>query len=665
MLSFASFVVVVITLVKPSLVLASSVQSPSTGSVTTTTYSYPRTVDPIIFNVASNATNATIATVPPTQIQGRFYFPTVADQPKGSVPLIILLPGRHAGCRQQVPIPGLGFYPFDNGPVDDQGRCPDNQTVIRSDIGFDYLGQDLAAHGYAVISMDPLTVNSLDPRPDDPFLNRARARLLFRTAEKAQEWNVNARTSMDVLGINLSGTLDFSNIGLMGHSRGGAGVRLAYNFLHPSPAFTVQEEVYNWRERLAIDIRAVMEVAPLDLPDRGTLFNVTGVPWALLAAGCEDDEVDLEYVSMLPRQALQNRQPNHFIMVYGANHGFFNSEWHLVLDTCEGDQTVTWDTNVPTFPFRFLDRTADITFTVPFVQEAPRQRAVALWAVSTFMRSYVGRNADARLARAFDPATPLPIDLLVNGTEIGRANVNLARSRLLSSGPLVNDSIFVIPPARAIQSLEERAQAALAIVAEQSHDGTKLPPDMLTPPGKRLRLAALPSSYDAVAIELSSANSEIHIPIGPGLAASSSRSGRGRGRGRCSINVDVARRDNCYWAESGNVTSTQRKTCSKPGEVMVQVQAGSSSSARIGFKSRFNIEIGPSFSTTDPASDVGFLPIAWETISLPCPPKSEVDRVNEICLVVSSDEDDAGAGSAPGNGSGPSSILYVGPIRLV
>ncbi|KAI9816383.1 MAG: hypothetical protein M1826_001850 [Phylliscum demangeonii] len=625
-------------------------------TVTTTTYSYPRAVDPTIFNLAANATNAT---APSTQIQGSFYFPAAVGT-NGSIPVVILFAGRHAGCRQQISIPGLGLYPFDHGDVDDQGRCPDNQTIILSHRGFEYLGQDLAAHGYAVISIDPQTLNGLPPLPDDPYLDRARARLLFRTVEKMREWDADAQTSVDVLGIDIAGTLDFSNVGLMGHSRGGTGVRLAYNFLYPTPAFAADEaERFDWRERLGIEIRAVMEVAPFDLPDRGVLFNVTGVPWLLLAAGCEDDEMDYGYINMLPRQASQNPKPNHFIMVYGANHAFFNSEWHLVLDTCLGDQTATWDASVPTFPF--FENTTGVTFSVPYVQEAPRQRAVARWALSTFMRSYVGREADASLARAFDPTTPLPIELVASGTEIGRANVNLARSRMLSSGSLVKDSISVVPPARAIQSLPERAQSAFKIFIEQSHNGTKRPPHMLTPPGQPLRFAELRDHYDAVAVVLSSAHSAIHIPIERGSADCSSTARQEVLGTGCQINVDVARRDNCYLAASGNVSSTARKTCAQPATLWVQVTAGSSASAKIGLKSRFNVEVGPNFdrSATDPNFDVGFLPIAWETISLPYPSPAEVDRVHEICVHISADE--AGAWSvAP-----LSSALYIGPVRLV
>lgn len=257
--------------------------------VSAATYSYPRAVDPIIFNFPPN--NSGAAGLPATQIRGRFYFPVNNELRKGSVPLVILFPGRHGSCREQISVPGLGSISMNSGATDEKGECPGNQSIVESHRGFDYLGNALASHGYATISIEPLTINGLDPRTDDIFLNKARARLLFRTVEKAQEWNQDSQKSIEMLGFDIAGKLDFSNVGLMGHSRGGMGVRLAYNLLESSFA-KLTGEIYNWKERLGITIKGIVEIAPLEAPEIDILVNATGIPWALIGAGCEDDLID-------------------------------------------------------------------------------------------------------------------------------------------------------------------------------------------------------------------------------------------------------------------------------------------------------------------------------------------------------------------------------------
>lgn len=108
------------------------------------------------------------------------------------------------------------------------------------------------------------------------------------------------------------------------------------------------------------------------------------------------------YINLVPRQSSRNLEPNHFINVYGASHNYFNSEWPMVLETCLGDQTPTWNNSAPRFSYQ-LDNT---TLQIPFVTEAPSQRAVTQWVMTTFMRSYVGRQANRDLAKELDPASP-------------------------------------------------------------------------------------------------------------------------------------------------------------------------------------------------------------------------------------------------------------------
>jgi hypothetical protein len=59
-------------------------------------------------------------------------------------------------------------------------------------------------------------------------LIKARGILVMRHLQNLSQWNRHGGTPSGV-GVELQDHLDFANIGMMGHSRGGDGVRAAYN----------------------------------------------------------------------------------------------------------------------------------------------------------------------------------------------------------------------------------------------------------------------------------------------------------------------------------------------------------------------------------------------------------------------------------------------------
>ena len=174
------------------------------------------------------------------------------------------------------------------GIINRSARCPANQSVVESYRGFDYLGRALASKGFMVTSVDPLLLNNANGTADDPNLNSARGRLVLRTIEKIRLWAASSEESLQALGFDISHNVDFSRIGFLGHSRGGAGVRLAYNMLMTPEK--IPAEVKDWSS-LGSKVAAVFEVAPYYSAE-GKESYVVGVPWVLMAAGCESDEVD-------------------------------------------------------------------------------------------------------------------------------------------------------------------------------------------------------------------------------------------------------------------------------------------------------------------------------------------------------------------------------------
>ncbi|UXN65602.1 hypothetical protein N8E89_08320 [Phyllobacterium sp. A18/5-2] len=94
--------------------------------------------------------------------------------------------------------------------------------------GYDYLAADLAQHGYVVLSIDANAINA-----DGDRSSLSRAQLVLGTLDRLRQIDgagqINLGGSTGKLD-PLKGRIDFTRIGIMGHSRGGQGVSNAIKF---------------------------------------------------------------------------------------------------------------------------------------------------------------------------------------------------------------------------------------------------------------------------------------------------------------------------------------------------------------------------------------------------------------------------------------------------
>ncbi len=181
------------------------------------------------------------------------------------------------------------------------------------------------------------------------------------------------------LGVDLTGQLDFSQLGLLGHSRGGEGMRAAYN-LYRDPGSP-------WPDRIPdrITFRGIFEIAPVD-GQTSRVLDANAVPWNVLLPMCDGDVSNLQGVKPLDRMIMDRvddpaTQKSSFT-VWGANHNFYNTEWqHTDSGGCVGPD------NVPLF-LRPVG--------------SPKQRKTGLASAAAFFRGNVGSTPNAVPGR-FNP----------------------------------------------------------------------------------------------------------------------------------------------------------------------------------------------------------------------------------------------------------------------
>lgn len=312
----------------------------------------------------------------PTELWARVYRPVDLS---GAFPLLVFLHGNHGTC-------GHGTNPR----VDDStqytfyGTCPPGYVVTPNHLGYTYLADRLASWGYIVVSINANRgINGAPGPTDDVGVNLVRGRLLLRHLQRLSEWNTFGGTP-DSLGVDLQGKLDFSQVGLFGHSRGGEGVRAAYN--------QYRDPDSPWPGRIPdpVNFVAIFEIGPVD-GQTSRLLDADGTVWNVLLPMCDGDVSNLQGIRAFDRNIthadeVPATQKSTFT-VWGANHNFYNTEWQQSDSTgCSGPD------NNP-------------LFTMPV--GSPEQRQTGLASVMAFFRGNVG-NANATFNENFNPQFQLP-----------------------------------------------------------------------------------------------------------------------------------------------------------------------------------------------------------------------------------------------------------------
>jgi hypothetical protein len=282
----------------------------SGGPITVSEYKLPAAVDPVVSPALA------------IELWARVYRPASLGNSRHA--LLVLLHGNHATCGR---LAGPAEHFDINVQYTFTGTCPDGFIPVPSHAGYGYFAERLASLGFIVVSINANRgINAAPGIPNDRGLNLRRGRLVLRHLQQLSRWNSGAETPPGELN-DLVGRIDFSHVGLLGHSRGGEGMRAAYNLYQSDPGGT------NWQSLIGpLTVEAIFEIGPVDGQTSLTL-NALGTAWNVLLPMCDGDVFNLQGVRPFDRMLRTTsespaRQKSTFA-VWGANHDFYNTEWQL------------------------------------------------------------------------------------------------------------------------------------------------------------------------------------------------------------------------------------------------------------------------------------------------------------------------------------------------
>jgi hypothetical protein len=244
----------------------------------------------------------------PVEVIGEVVTPQGAPGPR---PLVLFLHGRHSTCY------GVDPEPY----VTSDWPCPEGTLPIPSHQGYRYVADLLASQGYITVSISANGISGQDDWVADAGA-AARSALIRHHLARWVQW---AGSGGDPWGGRFLGAVDLRQVVLVGHSRGGEGIERAAV------------------DSVAADGYRIVGLVPIGPTAFGRQVGA-GIATAVILPYCDGDVSDLQgqqYVD-LSRDLTGSRALRSAVMVLGANHNFFNTQWTPGLAVAPADDDWLW-----------------------------------------------------------------------------------------------------------------------------------------------------------------------------------------------------------------------------------------------------------------------------------------------------------------------------------
>ncbi|SFF00963.1 Chlorophyllase enzyme [Paenibacillus catalpae] len=224
--------------------------------------------------------------------------------------------------EDNLPLNGRVWMPEGNGPFPLVLMVHGNHLMEDfSDAGYDYLGELLASRGYIAISVDEnfLNYSTWSGIPDNDF--KVRAWMLLKHIQQIQSFSEMPDNAF-------YNRVDFSNIALIGHSRGGQAVAMAAD----QNTWFADDQTLDSLNKTQVQIQTVIALAPTDKTIDSKTAKLTDVNYLVLQ-GARDGDVndfygDRQYIrtSFTPDSGYMKAS----VYLSEANHSRFNTEWGMM-----------------------------------------------------------------------------------------------------------------------------------------------------------------------------------------------------------------------------------------------------------------------------------------------------------------------------------------------
>lgn len=263
----------------------------------------------------------------------------------------------------ELPLNAMVWAPAEEGDYPLVLIVHGNTTVGNSELGFTYLGEHLASHGYVVASLDenPLNTGLINSSGGLANGNDARARMVVEHLAQWARWAESGDGPASV---------DLANVTVIGHSRGGEAVTVAAAVAggKVTPDWPVADELSD------VTITGVIGITPTDrLIESNTQLRDVNY---LTLAGTHD--ADLNRFVGIEQYARTEPGDGGFkaaVLIHRANHTQFNADWGRY-DTGAGVVKRILNTGVLIEPEE--QRAATIGFITAFLEASAAEDDAAL-----------------------------------------------------------------------------------------------------------------------------------------------------------------------------------------------------------------------------------------------------------------------------------------------